>query len=117
MRSRREDSLAQGRTQTATSLIAVYKALGGGWMPPCTPPSEPSPPCNNRRYLHSGIPQRGQRDDSLAFAASMAVFTSASPPAAAARPSGPGLQPQLPAPALGVIEVLVFLVLDFVVGA
>jgi len=27
-----EDSLAQGRTQTATSLIAVYKALGGGWM-------------------------------------------------------------------------------------
>lgn len=29
-----EDSLAQGRAQTATSLIAVYKALGGGWMPP-----------------------------------------------------------------------------------
>jgi multidrug efflux system outer membrane protein len=29
-----EDSLAQGRTQTATSLIAVYKALGGGWMTP-----------------------------------------------------------------------------------
>jgi Outer membrane protein len=27
-----EDNLAQGRTQTATSLIAVYKALGGGWM-------------------------------------------------------------------------------------
>jgi multidrug efflux system outer membrane protein len=27
-----EDSLAQGRTQTATALIAVYKALGGGWM-------------------------------------------------------------------------------------
>ena len=27
-----EDSLAQGRTQTATSLIAVYKALGGGWI-------------------------------------------------------------------------------------
>jgi multidrug efflux system outer membrane protein len=27
-----QDSLAQGRTQTATSLIAVYKALGGGWM-------------------------------------------------------------------------------------
>lgn len=26
-----EDSLAQARTQTATSLIAVYKALGGGW--------------------------------------------------------------------------------------
>jgi outer membrane protein, multidrug efflux system len=29
-----EDSLAQGRTQTATALIAVYKALGGGWMAP-----------------------------------------------------------------------------------
>jgi multidrug efflux system outer membrane protein len=29
-----EDSLAQGRTQTATALIAVYKALGGGWMTP-----------------------------------------------------------------------------------
>jgi outer membrane protein, multidrug efflux system len=29
-----EDSLAQGHAQTATSLIAVYKALGGGWMPP-----------------------------------------------------------------------------------
>jgi multidrug efflux system outer membrane protein len=31
-----EDSLAQHRTQTATSLIAVYKALGGGWetVPP-----------------------------------------------------------------------------------
>jgi multidrug efflux system outer membrane protein len=26
-----EDALAQSRTQTATSLIAVYKALGGGW--------------------------------------------------------------------------------------
>jgi multidrug efflux system outer membrane protein len=26
-----QDSLAQSRTQTATSLIAVYKALGGGW--------------------------------------------------------------------------------------
>jgi multidrug efflux system outer membrane protein len=29
-----EDNLAQGRTQTATALIAVYRALGGGWMPP-----------------------------------------------------------------------------------
>lgn len=29
-----QDSLAQGRTQTATALIAVYKALGGGWMAP-----------------------------------------------------------------------------------
>ena len=26
-----EDALAQSRTTTATSLIAVYKALGGGW--------------------------------------------------------------------------------------
>lgn len=26
-----EDRLAQSRTETATSLIAVYKALGGGW--------------------------------------------------------------------------------------
>lgn len=28
-----QDNLAQSRTQTATSLIAVYKALGGGWSP------------------------------------------------------------------------------------
>jgi multidrug efflux system outer membrane protein len=28
-----QDNLAQSRTQTATSLIAVYKALGGGWTP------------------------------------------------------------------------------------
>jgi multidrug efflux system outer membrane protein len=27
-----EDSLAQSRTQTATALVAVYKALGGGWV-------------------------------------------------------------------------------------
>ncbi|HKZ72921.1 MAG TPA: TolC family protein, partial [Steroidobacteraceae bacterium] len=26
-----EDRLAETRTETATSLIAVYKALGGGW--------------------------------------------------------------------------------------
>ena len=26
-----EDRLAQSRTDVATSLIAVYKALGGGW--------------------------------------------------------------------------------------
>ncbi|MEP7314788.1 MAG: efflux transporter outer membrane subunit, partial [Pseudomonadota bacterium] len=26
-----QDQLAQGRTETATSLVAVYKALGGGW--------------------------------------------------------------------------------------
>ena len=31
-----EDALAQDRTEAATSLIAVYKALGGGWeVPPC----------------------------------------------------------------------------------
>ncbi|MET0656581.1 MAG: TolC family protein, partial [Steroidobacteraceae bacterium] len=29
-----EDSLAEARTQSATALIAVYKALGGGWMAP-----------------------------------------------------------------------------------
>jgi outer membrane protein TolC len=29
-----QDSLAQSRTQTATSLIAVCKALGGGWNDP-----------------------------------------------------------------------------------
>lgn len=28
-----QDSLAESRTETATSLIAVYKALGGGWTP------------------------------------------------------------------------------------
>jgi multidrug efflux system outer membrane protein len=27
-----EDALAQSRTQTATALVAVYKALGGGWV-------------------------------------------------------------------------------------
>ncbi len=27
-----QDSLAQSQTQTATSLVAVYKALGGGWV-------------------------------------------------------------------------------------
>ncbi|MFL6605363.1 MAG: efflux transporter outer membrane subunit [Steroidobacteraceae bacterium] len=27
-----QDNLAQSRTQTATSLVAVYKALGGGWV-------------------------------------------------------------------------------------
>ena len=27
-----EDGLAQSRTQAATSLVAVYKALGGGWI-------------------------------------------------------------------------------------
>jgi multidrug efflux system outer membrane protein len=27
-----QDSLAQSRTQSATALVAVYKALGGGWM-------------------------------------------------------------------------------------
>ena len=27
-----QDNLAQSRTQTATALVAVYKALGGGWL-------------------------------------------------------------------------------------
>ncbi len=27
-----QDALAQSRTQTATALVAVYKALGGGWL-------------------------------------------------------------------------------------
>jgi multidrug efflux system outer membrane protein len=31
-----EDSLAQSRADTATSLVAVYKALGGGWVAPST---------------------------------------------------------------------------------
>lgn len=29
-----EDTLAQGRTETATSLVILYKALGGGWPAP-----------------------------------------------------------------------------------
>jgi multidrug efflux system outer membrane protein len=29
-----EDSLAQSRAETATSLVTVYKALGGGWVAP-----------------------------------------------------------------------------------
>jgi multidrug efflux system outer membrane protein len=39
-----QDALAQTRTQTATALVAVYKALGGGWME--TSPDEPSPRTN-----------------------------------------------------------------------
>ncbi len=31
-----EDSLAESRAETATSLVAVYKALGGGWVAPAT---------------------------------------------------------------------------------
>jgi multidrug efflux system outer membrane protein len=42
-----EDALAQSRTDTATSLIAVYKALGGGWqqapLPRMTPVASASP--------------------------------------------------------------------------
>jgi outer membrane protein TolC len=29
-----EDNLAQSRAETATTLVAVYKALGGGWLAP-----------------------------------------------------------------------------------
>ena len=36
-----EDRLAQGRTEAATSLIAVYKALGGGWEQVPLPASPP----------------------------------------------------------------------------
>jgi len=36
-----EDRLAQGRTEAATSLIAVYKALGGGWEQAPLPASQP----------------------------------------------------------------------------
>jgi multidrug efflux system outer membrane protein len=36
-----QDSLADGRTQTATALVAVYKALGGGWMPSDTGSNPP----------------------------------------------------------------------------
>jgi len=36
-----EDRLAQGRTEAATSLIAVYKALGGGWEQAPLPASRP----------------------------------------------------------------------------
>jgi len=32
-----EDTLAQSRTETATSLVAVYKALGGGWQDAALP--------------------------------------------------------------------------------
>lgn len=37
-----EDALAQSRTDTATSLIAVYKALGGGWQGAPSPVQNPS---------------------------------------------------------------------------
>ena len=36
-----EDRLAQGRTEAATSLIAVYKALGGGWQGAPLPSARP----------------------------------------------------------------------------
>jgi outer membrane protein, multidrug efflux system len=36
-----EDSLAQSRTEAATSLIAVYKALGGGWEDAPLPEAPP----------------------------------------------------------------------------
>ena len=32
-----QDNLAQSHTQTATALVAVYKALGGGWSDEATP--------------------------------------------------------------------------------
>ncbi len=36
-----EDLLAQSRVQAGTSLVAVYKALGGGWVGETTEASEP----------------------------------------------------------------------------
>ncbi|HZF16482.1 MAG TPA: efflux transporter outer membrane subunit [Steroidobacteraceae bacterium] len=43
-----EDALAQSRTDAATSLIAVYKALGGGWegapLPTARPLADTGPP-------------------------------------------------------------------------
>jgi len=27
-----QDSLAQSETDTATAMVAIYKALGGGWV-------------------------------------------------------------------------------------
>jgi multidrug efflux system outer membrane protein len=38
-----EDALAASETRTATALIAIYKALGGGWEPFTAPPPSPSP--------------------------------------------------------------------------
>jgi len=32
-----QDNLAQSHTQTATALVAVYKALGGGWSDEAAP--------------------------------------------------------------------------------
>jgi multidrug efflux system outer membrane protein len=45
-----EESLAQSRTETATSLIAIYKALGGGW--------EGAPP---PRLTQAAAPERPER--------------------------------------------------------
>lgn len=47
-----EDSLAQTRTATATSLIAVYKALGGGWE------GAPRPELSDKRLTATSQPRR-----------------------------------------------------------
>lgn len=50
-----EDTLAQSRTTVITDLVAVYKALGGGWEPEPQPneprplPNEPRPSYNEPR--------------------------------------------------------------------
>ncbi len=39
-----QDQLARTQTQTATALVAVYKALGGGWdLPASTGKNDPPP--------------------------------------------------------------------------
>jgi len=35
-----ENAVAQSRGQVAVNLVAVYKALGGGWSPETTPPAD-----------------------------------------------------------------------------
>ena len=44
-----EDALAQTRTETATSLVAVYKALGGGWEGAALPRAPQSLRLSDRR--------------------------------------------------------------------
>jgi len=47
-----EDSLAQSRTATATTLVAVYKALGGGWQ------SAPPPGTGKNQRVATITPSR-----------------------------------------------------------
>jgi len=43
-----EESLAQSETKAATSLVAIYKALGGGW---CIDPCQPALPASREAFL------------------------------------------------------------------